>query len=231
MEEKIIELKEVLLKLDNLNKEISCLDALIIKYEKEINKLEEKIDNYTLNIKEKLDYLYREREVVQDKIKTIEASKKKLKLKIFITILNIMCLGTALIFGNNISKIIFLLNSIIGTSSIITNVLSNKKIQKELDKYSIEDIDNSIEKEKNSLNKKYSKNLKPFIERKDKISAEESMLRVTRIEKKKELAHLKVERDSRYKELLEVMEDEVKLSNSEIEGQLEIPGMRRIKNR
>ena len=92
-------------------------------------------------------------------------------------------------------------------------------------------IDEFLLNWKNSLNKKYSKNLKPFIERKDKISAEESMLRVTRIEKKKELAHLKVERDSRYKELLEVMEDEVKLSNSEIEGQLEIPGMRRIKNR
>ena len=31
--------------------------------------------------------------------------------------------------------------------------------------------------------------------------------------------------------LLEVMEEEVKLSNNEIEGQLEIPGMRRIKSR
>ena len=49
--------------------------------------------------------------------------------------------------------------------------------------------------------------------------------------KKKELIHLKKERDNRYKELFEVMENEVKLSNSEIEGQLEIPGIKKVRNR
>ena len=33
------------------------------------------------------------------------------------------------------------------------------------------------------------------------------------------------------KELFEVMEDEVKLSNSEIEGQLEISGIKKVRNR
>ena len=33
------------------------------------------------------------------------------------------------------------------------------------------------------------------------------------------------------RKLFEVMEDEVKLSNSEIEGQLEIPGIKKVRNR
>ena len=52
MEEEIKEIKEILLKINNLNNEISYLDTLIIKYEKEIDSLEEKINSYTINIRE-----------------------------------------------------------------------------------------------------------------------------------------------------------------------------------
>lgn len=231
MEEKIIEIKEILLKLDNLSKEISYLDTMIAKYDRETDKIEEKIDNYTFNIKDRINYLYREKEIIRDKIKNLEEFKKKLKLKIFITILNIMCLGTALILGNNVSKIIFLVTSISGISLIVTNIISNKKLQEELNSYNIKEIDSSIEKEKNNLNKKYNKNLKPYLERKDEVFNEESILRSARIEKKKEFLHLKSEKDKKYKELLEIMEEEVKHSNSEIDGQLEISGMRRVKSR
>ena len=59
MEEKIIEIKEILLKLDNLNNEISYLDTLIVKYEKEIDRLEERINSYTFNIRDRIDFLYK----------------------------------------------------------------------------------------------------------------------------------------------------------------------------
>ena len=46
-----------------------------------------------------------------------------------------------------------------------------------------------------------------------------------------EIQHLEREKDNKYKELLEVMEEEVKLSNNEMEGQLEIPGIKKVRNR
>lgn len=231
MEEKIIEIKEILLKINNLNNEISYLDTLIIKYEKEIDKQEEKINNYTFNIRDKINYLHNEKKEVQERRKNLEKSKKKLRQKIVLTLLTIICLLSLLVVNNKTLSIIFLLTSILGSGSIVLNILSNKKQEKELNKYNIEEINSSIEKAVNNLNEKNNKKLKPLFEKKEKVSVQESLLRKERIVKKKELIHLEKERDNRYKELFEVMEDEVKLSNSEIEGQLEIPGIKKVRNR
>ncbi len=231
MEEKIIEIKEILLKINNLNNEISYLDTLIIKYEKEIDKQEEKINNYTFNIRDKINYLHNEKKEVQERRKNLEKSKKKLRQKIVLTLLTIICLLSLLVVNNKTLGIIFLLTSILGSGSIVLNILSNKKQEKELNKYNIEEINSSIEKAVNNLNEKNNKKLKPLFEKKEKVSVQESLLRKERIVKKKELIHLEKERDNRYKELFEVMEDEVKLSNSEIEGQLEIPGIKKVRNR
>lgn len=231
MEEKIIEIKEILLKINNLNNEISYLDTLIIKYEKEIDKQEEKINNYTFNIRDKINYLHNEKKEVQERRKNLEKSKKKLRQKIVLTLLTIICLLSLLVVNNKTLSIIFLLTSILGSGSIVLNILSNRKQEKELNKYNIEEINSSIEKAVNNLDKKNNKKLKPLFEKKEKVSVQESLLRKERIVKKKELIHLEKERDNRYKELFEVMEDEVKLSNSEIEGQLEIPGIKKVRNR
>lgn len=231
MEEKIIEIKEILLKINNLNNEISYLDTLIIKYEKEIDKQEEKINNYTFNIRDKINYLHNEKKEVQERRKNLEKSKKKLRQKIVLTLLTIICLLSLLVVNNKTLSIIFLLTSILGSGSIVLNILSNKKQEKELNKYNIEEINSSIEKAVNNLDEKNNKKLKPLFEKKEKVSVQESILRKERIVKKKELIHLEKERDNRYKELFEVMEDEVKLSNSEIEGQLEIPGIKKVRNR
>ena len=231
MEEKIIEIKEILLKINNLNNEISYLDTLIIKYEKEIDKQEEKINNYTFNIRDRINYLHNEKKEVQERRKNLEKSKKKLRQKIVLTLLTIICLLSLLVVNNKTLSIIFLLTSIVGSGSIVLNILSNKKQEKELNKYNIEEINSSIEKAVNNLDKKNNKKLKPLFEKKEKVSVQESLLRKERIVKKKELIHLEKERDNRYKELFEVMEDEVKLSNSEIEGQLEIPGIKKVRNR
>ncbi len=231
MEEKIIEIKEILLKINNLNNEISYLDTLIIKYEKEIDKQEEKINNYTFNIRDKINYLHNEKKEVQERRKNLEKSKKKLRQKIVLTLLTIICLLSLLVVNNKTLSIIFLLTSILGSGSIVLNILSNKKQEKELNKYNIEEINSSIEKAVNNLDEKNNKKLKPLFEKKEKVSVQESLLRKERIVKKKELIHLEKERDNRYKELFEVMEDEVKLSNSEIEGQLEIPGIKKVRNR
>lgn len=231
MEEKIIEIKEILLKINNLNNEISYLDTLIIKYEKEIDKQEEKINNYTFNIRDKINYLHNEKKEVQERRKNLEKSKKKLRQKIVLTLLTIICLLSLLVVNNKTLSIIFLLTSILGSGSIVLNILSNKKQEKELNKYNIEEINSSIEKAVNNLDEKNNKKLKPLFEKKEKVSVQESLLRKERIVKKKELIHLEKERDNRYKELFEIMEDEVKLSNSEIEGQLEISGIKKVRNR
>lgn len=231
MEEKIIEIKEILLKINNLNNEIAYLDTLIIKYEKEIDKQEEKINNYTFNIRDRINYLHNEKKEVQERRKNLEKSKKKLRQKIVLTLLTIICLLSLLVVNNKTLSIIFLLTSILGSGSIVLNILSNKKQEKELNKYNIEEINSSIEKAVNNLDEKNNKKLKPLFEKKEKVSVQELLLRKERIVKKKELIHLEKERDNRYKELFEVMEDEVKLSNSEIEGQLEIPGIKKVRNR
>lgn len=230
MEEKIIEIKEILLKLDNLNNEISYLDTLIIKYEKEIDSIEEKINSYTINIRDRIDFLYKERAKLKNRINDIKASKKKLKLKIIITLSTAICLSTSLVF-NNISSIIFLLATIAGTSSVILNILSNKNKEKEISNYNLEELDKDIEEVTNNLNKKNSEKIKPLIEKKKKLSTSESILRNDRTLKRREYVHLERERDNKYKELLEVMEDEVKLSNNEMKGQLEIPGIKKVRNR
>ena len=226
----IKEIKEILLKINNLNNEISYLDTLIIKYEKEIDSPEEIINSYTINIRDRIDFLYKERAKLKNRINDIKASKKKLKLKVIITLISAICLSTSLVF-NNISSIIFLLATIVGTSSIILNVLSNKKKEKEISNYSLEELDKNIEEVNNKLNKKNSETLKPLIEKKKKLSTRESMLRNDRTLKRRECVHLEREKDNKYKELLEVMEEEVKLSNNEMEGQLEIPGIKKVRNR
>lgn len=230
MEEEIKEIKEILLKINNLNNEISYLDTLIIKYEKEIDSLEEKINSYTINIRDRIDFLYKERAKLKNRINDIKASKKKLKLKIIITLSTAICLSTSLVF-NNISSIIFLLATIAGTSSVILNILSNKNKEKEISNYNLEELDKDIEEVTNNLNKKNSEKIKPLIEKKKKLSTSESILRNDRTLKRREYVHLEREKDNKYKELLEVMEDEVKLSNSEMEGQLEIPGIKKVRNR
>ena len=53
MEEEIKEIKEILLKINNLNNEISYLDTLIIKYEKEIDSLEEIMHQVKMDKKRK----------------------------------------------------------------------------------------------------------------------------------------------------------------------------------
>lgn len=231
MEEEIKEIKEILLKINNLNNEISYLDTLIIKYEKEIDKQEEKINNYTFNIRDRINYLHNEKRAVQERRKNLEKSKKKLRQKIVLTSLTIICLLSFLVVNNKTLSIIFLLTSIIGSSTIVLNILSNKKQEKELNKYNIEEINSSIEKALNNLDEKNNKKLKPLFEKQEKVSVQESLLRKERIVKEKELIHLEKERDNRYKELFEAMEDEVKLSNNEIEGQLEIPGIKKVRNR
>lgn len=153
MEEEIKEIKEILLKINNLNNEISYLDTLIIKYEKEIDSPEEKINSYTINIRDRIDFLYQERAKLKNRINDIKTSKKKLKLKVIITLISAICLSPSLVF-NNISSIIFLLATIAGTSSIILNVLSNKKKEKEISNYSLEELDKNIEEANNKLNKK-----------------------------------------------------------------------------
>ena len=230
MEEKIIEIKEILLKLDNLNNEISYLDTLIVKYEKEIDRLEERINSYTFNIRDRIDFLYKERAKLKNRINDIKVSKKKLKIKVIITLTSAICLSTSLVF-NNISSIIFLLTTIVGTSSVILNTLSNKKKEKEISNYNLEELESNIEDIEEETNNLNNKKLKPLFEKKEKVSVRESLLRRERIIKKKELIHLERERDNKYKELLEVMEEEVKLSNSEIEGQLEIPEIKKVRSR
>ena len=79
MEEEIKEIKEILLKINNLNNEISYLDTLIIKYEKEIDSPEEIINSYTINIRDRIDFLYKERAKLKNRINDIKTSKKKLK--------------------------------------------------------------------------------------------------------------------------------------------------------
>ena len=80
MEEEIKEIKEILLKINNLNNEISYLDTLIIKYEKEIDSLEEKINSYTINIRDRIDFLYKERAKLKNRIND-QSVKKEIKIK------------------------------------------------------------------------------------------------------------------------------------------------------
>lgn len=230
MEEEIKEIKKIILMMNNLDNEIFYLSKMITKYEKEREKIEIKINNYTFNIRDRISYLNKQKEMVQDKINNLKLSKKKLKRKIMITISIIMCMSVAIVLKNQVS-IIFLLSSLGGVASITWNALSNKKIQKDLKNYNLEQINSELEKENNNLKKKHSNTLKNLIERKRNVTNEESILRRSMLEKKKEYMHLKVEKEKKSRELLEAIENEAKLSSSEIEGQLEIPGMRRIKSR
>lgn len=230
MEEKLIEIKEILLELNNLKKEINNLDILIIEHEKEIEKLEEKINNYTFNIRDRIEYLNKEKQKTKENIKKIKLSKKKLKIKIIITLFLVACLSTSLTF-NNYYWIVCLITTLIGTGTIILNIKYNKKIEEELNRYNTENLDKAIEEENNKINKKNQKRLKPLLEMKSKASNKDFLLRKDRMSKRKELVHLEKKRDNLYKELFKVMEEEIEYSNTPLEGQLEIPEIKRIKSR
>lgn len=227
MEEEIKEIEKIILMMNSLDNEIFYLSKIITKYEKEREKIEIKIDNYTFNIRDRINYLNRQKEMFQDKINSLKLSKKKLKQKIMITMFIILCTSVTVV-SKNPASIIFLLSSLGGIASIAWNALSNIKIQKDLKNYNLEQINSELEKENNNLKKKNNNTLKNLVERKHN---EESILRRTMLEKKKEYIHLKTEKEKKSRELLEAIEKEANLSSGEIEGQLEIPGFRRIKNR
>ncbi len=230
MEEEIKEIKKIILMMNSLDNEIFYLSKIITKYEKEREKIEIRIDNYTFNIRDRINYLNRQKEMFQDKINSLKLSKKKLKQKIMITMFIILC-TTVTVVSKNPASIIFLLSSLGGIASITWNALSDIKIQKDLKSYNLEQINSELEKENNNLKKKHNNTFKNLVERKQIVTNEESILRRTILEKKKEYIHLKTEKEKKSRELLEAIENEANLSSGEIEGQLEIPGFRRIKNR
>ena len=231
MEEYIIELKEILFRIESLNKEISNLNILLNEYEKEIEKIDNKINNSLFNIRDRIDYLSNERKTIKDIISSLEVNKKKLKVKIIATIASIICFGTSFAIGNfNVVSIISLVTSITGISITMLNIISNKKKEKELKKYNIDEVENNIEVENNNLNRKYSK-LNNLVERKKKLKKEESMINEAKLAKRKMIVHLEKEKDNKYNDFISSLEEEVKLSNQELDGQLEIPGVSKIKRR
>lgn len=231
MEEYIIELKEILFRIESLNKEISDLNILLNEYEKEIEKIDNKINNSLFNIRDRIDYLSNERKTIKDIISSLEVNKKKLKVKIIATIASIICFGTSFTIGNfNVVSIISLVTSITGISITMLNIISNKKKEKELKKYNLDEVENNIEVENNNLNRKYSK-LNNLVERKKKLKKEESMINEAKLAKRKMIVHLEKEKDNKYNDFISSLEEEVKLSNQELDGQLEIPGVSKIKRR
>lgn len=231
MEEYIIELKEILFRIESLNKEISDLNILLNEYEKEIEEIDNKINNSLFNIRDRIYYLSNERKKIKDIISSLEVNKKKLKVKIIATIASIICFGTSFAIGNfNVVSIISLVTSITGISITMLNIISNKKKEKELKKYNIDEVENNIEVENNNLNRKYSK-LNNLVERKKKLKKEESMLNEAKLAKRKMIVHLEKEKDNKYNDFISSLEEEVKLSNQELDGQIEIPGVSKIKRR
>ena len=231
MEEYIIELKEILFRIESLNKEISNLNILLNEYEKEIEEIDNRINNSLFNIRDRIDYLSNERKTIKDIISSLEVNKKKLKVKIIATIASIICFGTSFAIGNfNVVSIISLVTSITGISITMLNIISNKKKEKELKKYNIDEVENNIEVENNNLNRKYSK-LNNLVERKKKLKKEESMINEAKLAKRKMIVHLEKEKDNKYNDFISSLEEEVKLSNQELDGQLEIPGVSKIKRR
>ncbi|MGM9876653.1 MAG: hypothetical protein ACI310_05445 [Bacilli bacterium] len=231
MEEYIIELKEILFRIESLNKEISDLNILLNEYEKEIEEIDNKINNSLFNIRDRIDYLSNERKTIKDIISSLEVNKKKLKVKIIATIVSIICFGTSFAIGNfNVVSIISLVTSITGISIAMLNIISNKKKEKELEKYNLDEVENNIEIENNNLNRKYSK-LNNLFERKKKLKKEESMLNEAKLAKRKMIVHLEKEKENKYNDFISSLEEEVKLSNQELDGQLEISGVRKIKRR
>lgn len=231
MEEYIIELKEILFRIESLNKEISNLNILLNEYEKEIEEIDNRINNSLFNIRDRIDYLSNERKTIKDTISSLEVNKKKLKVKIIATIASIICFGTSFAIGNfNVVSIISLVTSITGISITMLNIISNKKKEKELKKYNLDEVENNIEVENNNLNRKYSK-LNNIVERKKKLKKEESMLNEVKLAKRKMIVHLEKEKENKYNDFISAIEEEVKLSNQELDGQIEIPGVSKIKRR
>ena len=60
---------------------------------------------------------------------------------------------------------------------------------------------------------------------------EESMINEAKLAKRKMIVHLEKEKDNKYNDFISSLEEEVKLSNQELDGQLEIPGVSKIKRR
>lgn len=231
MEERIIELREILFKIENLNKEISDLSILLDEYEEKIDKIDDKINSSLFNIRERIDYLINERTKTINIIDRLEVNKKKLRTKIIMTIVSIICFGISLTIDNfNVVSVISFVTSIKCISITILNIISNKKKKKELEKYSLEEIDNSIKLESDNLNNKYSK-LNKLVQRKENLKEEKIILNGQRLAKRKMVVNLEREKNKKYGEFISSLEEEVKLSNQELDGQLEIPGVSRVKRR
>lgn len=231
MEERIIELREILFKIENLNKEISDLSILLDEYEEKIDKIDDKINSSLFNIRERIDYLINERTKTINIIDSLEVNKKKLRTKIIMTIVSIICFGISLTIDDfNVVSVISFVTSIKCISITILNIISNKKKKKELEKYSLEEIDNSIKLESDNLNNKYSK-LNKLVQRKENLKEEKIILNGQRLAKRKMVVNLEREKNKKYGEFISSLEEEVKLSNQELDGQLEIPGVSRVKRR
>lgn len=231
MEERIIELREILFKIENLNKEISDLSILLDEYEEKIDKIDDKINSSLFNIRERIDYLINERTKTINIIDSLEVNKKKLRTKIIMTIVSIICFGISLTIDVfNVVSVISFVTSIKCISITILNIISNKKKKKELEKYSLEEIDNSIKLESDNLNNKYSK-LNKLVQRKENLKEEKIILNGQRLAKRKMVVNLEREKNKKYGEFISSLEEEVKLSNQELDGQLEIPGVSRVKRR
>ena len=231
MEERIIELREILFKIENLNKEISDLSILLDEYEEKIDKIDDKINSSLFNIRERIDYLINERTKTINIIESLEVNKKKLRTKIIMTIVSIICFGISLTIDDfNVVSVISFVTSIKCISITILNIISNKKKKKELEKYSLEEIDNSIKLESDNLNNKYSK-LNKLVQRKENLKEEKIILNGQRLAKRKMVVNLEREKNKKYGEFISSLEEEVKLSNQELDGQLEIPGVSSVKRR
>lgn len=57
------------------------------------------------------------------------------------------------------------------------------------------------------------------------------MINEAKLAKRKMIVHLEKEKDNKYNDFISSLEEEVKLSNQELDGQLEIPGVSKIKRR
>lgn len=84
--------------------------------------------------------------------------------------------------------------------------------------------------ESDNLNNKYSK-LNKLVQRKENLKEEKIILNGQRLAKRKMVVNLEREKNKKYGEFISSLEEEVKLSNQELDGQLEIPGVSRVKRR
>lgn len=98
------------------------------EYEEKIDKIDDKINSSLFNIRERIDYLINERTKTINIIDRLEVNKKKLRTKIIMTIVSIICFGISLTIDNfNVVSVISFVTSIKCISITILNIISNKK--------------------------------------------------------------------------------------------------------